>query len=201
MENGIPPTEPRRSSSLRPCLSLGGGDSPRQPLQGSIVQTQKPMAKERKYRNQKLSLFAQSHRRVEIRRASRRQPARYCGDQEEDHRHRGESHGVGRFHTHQHCGHAACKGERGNQTGGNTDGSEAQPLPHDQVEDLARPGAQSHANADFRGALTHDSGKNAVKPTLASTAAITAKTPINNSEKRVPACARSSKVSMGCISV
>src|SRR5207237_10043628 len=54
----------------------------------------------RRTTKQKHLLFPQSHRWVEIGSASCRQPARYCGDQEEDHRHGGESHAVRRFHTH-----------------------------------------------------------------------------------------------------
>src|ERR1700675_4315318 len=109
------------------------------------------------------SLVAQSRRRVEIRRAPRRQPASHRGDQEEDYRHRGESRGGGRFYAHQHGNHSTCEGEGDDQTGGDTDGREAQSLPHDQFEDLARTGTESHANADFGSALSHNSRKHAVK--------------------------------------
>src|SRR5207244_12622153 len=109
---------------------------PLRPSSASFESTAKPPSPPkpppaRRTTKQKHLLFPQSHRWVEIGSASCRQPARYCGDQEEDHRHGGESHAVRRFHTHQHCGHATGKGERRDHAGGDTDSGEAQSLSYD----------------------------------------------------------------------
>ena len=56
--------------------------------------------------------------------------------------------GVGGLYAHQHGGHSACEGEGDDQTGGDTDGREAQSLPHYELEDLARPGTEGHANTN-----------------------------------------------------
>src|SRR2546422_103510 len=66
--------------------------------------------------------------------------------------------------SHQPGGHSACEGEGDDQTGGDTDSREAQSLPHYELEDLARPGTEGHANTNFGGALAHDRRKPTVKP-------------------------------------
>jgi hypothetical protein len=111
------------------------------------------------------SFIAQGHSRIETRRSSRWQPARYGGNHEKTTAIVAYVAGSVAFTPTSIVVIPRVRNSAAiNPPAMPVLTGEAESLPNNKAEDSAGSSAQGHANADLSGALTHNSRKHTIKP-------------------------------------